>query len=65
MLSLMSRVISRGVGSKLAGRPLLQAATHEGDAGQLLADAVVQILANPPLLTLADFQHLPFQDLTL
>jgi hypothetical protein len=34
---------------------------HQCDSGQLLANAVVQIMANPALLAIANFQNLAFQ----
>ena len=40
-----------------------QGSGHESDAGQLLADAVVQIVADAALLAVADFQNFPFQPL--
>src|SRR6185369_11007761 len=38
---------------------------HEGDASQLLANAVVEIVADPALLPIADFEDLALQPLAL
>ena len=41
---------SAASGSYLSAQFLLQHLAHEGDAGQMLAQAVVQILPDAPLL---------------
>ena len=51
----------RGLGSLFLLKPIAEDIHEVGDGGQLLANAVMQVVADAALLASADFQDLPFQ----
>ena len=54
-----------GFGFGLARELLFEHFAHQFDGGQLLAQTVVQIVADALLFPMADFQNLPFEALPL
>ena len=53
----------RGFGKRFFRELLFQDFTHEGDAREVLAQAIVEVLANPALLPAADIENGLFQPL--
>ena len=50
-----------GLRKRLLRELLLLNFAHEGNAGQMLAQTIMQVLPDPALLTRADFQDFLFQ----